>query len=105
MIWYYLVHDNFFVSGLDWGTIILYLYESDTGLGWVVGSWKKNVDHHMMNTIWKEGFKSGILFPNSYQEFKEAWEDGSYEIDGCRYYNENEFDVVQEGWEENMEDF
>ena len=29
----------------------LYLYESDTGLGWVVGSWKKNVDHHMMNTI------------------------------------------------------
>ena len=21
-IWYYLVHDNFFVSGLDWGTII-----------------------------------------------------------------------------------
>ena len=22
MIWYYLVHDNFFVSGLDWGTII-----------------------------------------------------------------------------------
>lgn len=74
-------------------------------LGWVVGSWKKNVDHHMMNTIWKEGFKSGILFPNSYQEFKEAWEDGSYEIDGCRYYNENEFDVVQEGWEENMEDF
>lgn len=25
----------------------LYLYESDTGLGWVVGSWKKNVDHHI----------------------------------------------------------
>ena len=24
MIWYYLVHDNFFASGLDWGTIILY---------------------------------------------------------------------------------
>ena len=23
MIWYYLVHDNFFVSGLDWGTIIV----------------------------------------------------------------------------------
>ena len=23
LIWYYLVHDNFFVSGLDWGTIIL----------------------------------------------------------------------------------
>ena len=22
LIWYYLVHDNFFVSGLDWGTII-----------------------------------------------------------------------------------
>ena len=22
MIWYYLVHDNFFASGLDWGTII-----------------------------------------------------------------------------------
>lgn len=22
MIWYYLVHDNFFMSGLDWGTII-----------------------------------------------------------------------------------
>ena len=22
MIWYYLVHDNLFVSGLDWGTII-----------------------------------------------------------------------------------
>ena len=25
MIWYYLVHDNFFVSGLDWGTIIEFL--------------------------------------------------------------------------------
>ena len=22
LIWYYLVHDDFFVSGLDWGTII-----------------------------------------------------------------------------------
>ena len=22
LIWYYLVHDNYFVSGLDWGTII-----------------------------------------------------------------------------------
>ena len=22
LIWYYLVHDNFFMSGLDWGTII-----------------------------------------------------------------------------------
>ena len=22
LIWYYLVHDNFFASGLDWGTII-----------------------------------------------------------------------------------
>ena len=22
LIWYYLVHDNFFVSGLDWGTIM-----------------------------------------------------------------------------------
>ena len=22
MIWYYLVHDNFYMSGLDWGTII-----------------------------------------------------------------------------------
>ncbi len=24
-MWYYLVHDNFFVSGLDWGTIIFIL--------------------------------------------------------------------------------
>lgn len=23
LIWYYLVHDNFFMSGLDWGTIII----------------------------------------------------------------------------------
>lgn len=82
----------------------LYLLESSTGSGWVVGSWKKDVDQLMMNTIWKEGFKSGILFPDSYQEFKEAWADGSFVIDETRYYNENEFDVVQEGWEENMED-
>ena len=25
MIWYYLVHDNLFVSGLDWGTIIYFI--------------------------------------------------------------------------------
>ena len=25
LMWYYLVHDNFFVSGLDWGTIIFIL--------------------------------------------------------------------------------
>lgn len=24
LIWYYLVHDNFYVSGLDWGTIMLF---------------------------------------------------------------------------------
>ena len=23
LIWYYLVHDSYFVSGLDWGTIII----------------------------------------------------------------------------------
>ena len=34
LIWYYLVHDNFFMSGLDWGTII----DNLTQKGWSVSS-------------------------------------------------------------------
>lgn len=78
----------------------LYLYESGTGFGWVVGGWEKSVDQYMMRTIWKEGSESGTLFPNTYTEFRKAWKDGTWETDGCRYYNANEFDVVKEGWVE-----
>ena len=35
MIWYYLVRDNLFVSGLDWGTIISFI------LGYIALFWSE----------------------------------------------------------------
>ena len=44
LIWYYLVHDNLFVSGLDWGTIIVFCYS----LNCIILRYK-------IKFIWEEG--------------------------------------------------
>ena len=43
VIWYYLVHDNFFVSGIDWGTRIVAATVKITVIGFTASSNKRTI--------------------------------------------------------------